>query len=75
MSSIAAIADRFFADCETGQGWGACKAYCTPDATFGAQAEPLAGVTTLEQCLINKDDLAALICGGPFLKHGQNEAR
>ena len=49
MSSIASIADRFFADCETGQGWGACKAYCTPDATFGAQAEPLAGVTTLEQ--------------------------
>ena len=49
MSSIAAIADRFFADCETGQGWGACKAYCTPDATFAAQAEPLAGVTTLAQ--------------------------
>jgi predicted ester cyclase len=49
MTSISAIADRFFADCETGQGWGVCKAYCTPDATFEAQAEPLAGVTTLEQ--------------------------
>jgi predicted ester cyclase len=49
MSSIAAIAESFFANCEAGQGWGACKAYCTPDATFAAQAEPLAGVTTLAQ--------------------------
>jgi predicted ester cyclase len=49
MSSIAAIAESFFANCEAGQGWAACKAYCTPDATFTAQAEPLAGVTTLAQ--------------------------
>jgi predicted ester cyclase len=49
MSSIAAIAESFFANCEAGQGWDACKAYCTPDATFVAQAEPLAGVTTLAQ--------------------------
>lgn len=49
MSSIAAIAESFFANCEAGQGWVACKAYCTPDASFTAQAEPLAGLTTLAQ--------------------------
>ena len=49
MTSIGAIAESFFAKCEAGHGWDACKAYCTPDATFAAQAEPLAGVTTLAQ--------------------------
>lgn len=49
MSSILAIAESFFAKCESGQGWSACKTYCTPDATFATQAEPLAGVTTLAQ--------------------------
>lgn len=49
MSLIAATAESFFANCEAGQGWNACKAYCTPDATFAAQAEPLAGMTTLAQ--------------------------
>jgi len=49
MASITAIAKDFFAACETGKGWEVCKAYCTPNATFAAQAEPLAGVTTLAQ--------------------------
>jgi predicted ester cyclase len=49
MASIATIAEDFFAACEAGQGWDVCKAYCTPDATFSAQAEPLANVTTLSQ--------------------------
>lgn len=49
MSSIAAVAESFFANCETGKGWSGCKAYCTPDATFTAQAEPLASVTTLAE--------------------------
>jgi predicted ester cyclase len=48
-SSISTIAEAFFTACETGQGWAACRAYCTPDATFAAQAEPLLGVNTLEQ--------------------------
>jgi hypothetical protein len=47
MASIASTAESFFAKCEAGQGWNVCKAYCTPDATFAAQADPLAGVTTL----------------------------
>jgi hypothetical protein len=34
----------FFAACETGKGWEACKIYCTPNATFAAQAEPLAEI-------------------------------
>jgi predicted ester cyclase len=42
------IAARFFEACETGQGWKGCQAHCTPGATFSAQAEPLAEMTTLE---------------------------
>jgi predicted ester cyclase len=46
--TITDVARQFFDACETGGGWAACKAYCTPDATFSAQAEPLADVRTLE---------------------------
>ena len=49
MSSIAESAQSFFEACEQGKGWEVCKAYCTPDATFIAQAEPLADVKTVEQ--------------------------
>ena len=49
MSSITGIARKFFEACETGKGWDGCKAYCTPDATFSAQAEPLADVKSLPQ--------------------------
>lgn len=49
MSSITEIAQAFFAACEAGQGWTACRAYCAADATFAAQAEPLADVRTLQQ--------------------------
>ncbi|MGA9865220.1 MAG: nuclear transport factor 2 family protein [Acetobacteraceae bacterium] len=48
MPSITEIAKEFFAACETGKGWEACRAYCTPDATFASQAEPLADVKTLQ---------------------------
>ncbi len=47
MASITETAGAFFEACETGKGWAACAAYCTPDASFAAQAEPLADVTTL----------------------------
>ena len=47
MTSIATIADAFFAACETGKGWEVCREYCTAGATFSAQAEPLADVKTL----------------------------
>src|SRR5438132_919249 len=46
---ITEIAKQFFEACEAGKGWDVCKAYCRPDATFSAQAEPLAGVRTLQE--------------------------
>ena len=49
MASITAIAADFFAACETGKGWEACKAYCAPNATFAAQAEPLEGIKSLAE--------------------------
>jgi predicted ester cyclase len=47
MASITTIANDFFAACETGKGWEVCRTYCAPNATFAAQAEPLAGMKTL----------------------------
>jgi predicted ester cyclase len=49
MTSIAKVAEDFFAACETGKGWAVCRAYCAPNATFSAQASPLSDVKTLEQ--------------------------
>jgi hypothetical protein len=49
MASITETAKAFFEACEAGKGWEACKASCSTDATFAAQAEPLADVKTLEQ--------------------------
>lgn len=46
---VAEVARAFFEACETGKGWDVCREFCTPDATFSAQAEPLEGVQTLEQ--------------------------
>lgn len=48
-ASINAVAEAFFDACETGKGWEVCSAFCTPDATFSAQAEPLLEVKTLAQ--------------------------
>ena len=41
-------ARAFFEACETGKGWEVCRAYCDANATFAAQAEPLADVHTLK---------------------------
>ena len=41
------VAEKFFEACDTGQGWEACREYCTANASFAAQAEPLADVTTV----------------------------
>ena len=49
MSNITAVAKQFFEACETGKGWDVCSAYCMPNATFSAQAEPLVAVNTLAQ--------------------------
>jgi predicted ester cyclase len=47
MSDIAAVAKQFFEACEAGKGWEFCKPYCTPDASFSAQAAPLANTKML----------------------------
>ena len=46
--TMAETAREFFEACETGKGWETCSRFCTPEASFSAQAEPLAGVDTLE---------------------------
>jgi predicted ester cyclase len=47
--TITEVAKLFFEACETGKGWEGCSAYCHPNASFAAQAEPLADVTTLKE--------------------------
>lgn len=47
-TSMADTAAAFFEACESGQGWAECARYCTPDATFAAQSEALAEVTSIE---------------------------
>lgn len=48
MSGIRDSAEKFFDACETGKGWAVCKEHCHADATFTAQAGPLAELQTLE---------------------------
>jgi SnoaL-like domain len=49
MAAINEVATRFFEACEAGKGREACKTFCTPNASFSAQAEPLAKVRTLQE--------------------------
>jgi len=49
MVAITEIAEKFFEACETGKGWQGCKEYCKPNATFSAQAEPLADIQSLQK--------------------------
>ena len=48
MPNLSESAMKFFDACETGKGWEACATFCTPDATFAAQAEPLSDFKTLK---------------------------
>lgn len=48
MSRIRDVAEKFFDAVDTGKGWEVCSAYCHPDATFAAQAGPLAEIGTVE---------------------------
>lgn len=66
MASITETARSFFEACETGKGWDGCKAYCAPDATFSAQAEPLADVRTLEQYAEWMKGLLAVLPDGRY---------
>jgi len=48
MAAITNVAKAFFEACEAGKGWDGCRQYCTPQASFSAQAEPLAEIKTLQ---------------------------
>lgn len=48
MATITDTARAFFEVVETGKGWAAAGVYCTPNATFASQAEPLADLNTLQ---------------------------
>jgi predicted ester cyclase len=48
-ASMTETARAFFDAVDTGKGWESCSAYCRPDATFAAQAEPLAEIHTLAE--------------------------
>lgn len=41
-------ARTFFDACESAKGWAGCQQYVADDATFSAQCEPLAELTTVE---------------------------
>jgi predicted ester cyclase len=66
MALITETADKFFVACETGKGWDGCRAYCTPDATFAAQAEPLNDVKTLQQYCDWMKGLLAIMPDGRY---------
>jgi predicted ester cyclase len=66
MGSITSVAEAFFTACETGKGWAACSPYCTPDATFSAQAEPLHEVKTLAQYTDWMKDMLTVLPDGHY---------
>ena len=64
--SITDTARAFFDACETGKGWDACSAYCTADASFSAQSEPLAEITTLKEYAEWMKSLLVLLPDGNY---------
>jgi|SRR5580704_4631180 hypothetical protein len=66
MSSMVETSKAFFVACEVGKGWDGCSAYCSPDATFTAQAEPLANVKTLRDYTEWMKDLLATLTDGTY---------
>ena len=48
LTSIADTAAQFFDCCETGKGWEGCEQFCHSGATFSAQVDALAGITTVK---------------------------
>lgn len=63
---VVEVARAFFDACETGKGWEVCQRFCTPGATFSAQAEPLEEVHTLEQYTDWMKGLLAIIPDGRY---------
>jgi predicted ester cyclase len=67
MPTITETASAFFDACETGKGWTGCSTYCQPNATFAAQAEPLADVRTLKDYTEWMKDLLVPIPNGHYV--------
>ncbi|HEY0185533.1 MAG TPA: nuclear transport factor 2 family protein [Rhodopila sp.] len=66
MADILSTANSFFDACEAGQGWQACAGYCVPEASFSAQAEPLAHMTTLREYVDWMQGLFAFMPDGRY---------
>jgi predicted ester cyclase len=66
MTAMTDVAQKFFDACETGKGWQECRQYCTPGATFTAQAAALADVKTLEAYTNWMQGLFALMPDGAY---------
>jgi predicted ester cyclase len=66
MLQITDIARLFFEACETGKGWGVCKQWCLPDATFSTDAEHFAQVRSLEQYTERMKNLFKFIPDGRY---------
>src|SRR5687767_9460441 len=49
VATITTTAKKFFEACDTGKGWQVCQEYCTPNASFSAQAEPLAALKSIAE--------------------------
>jgi predicted ester cyclase len=60
------VATKFFEACEAGKGWDACAPYCTADASFSAQSEPLADVKTLADYANWMQGLMSLMPGASY---------
>jgi ketosteroid isomerase-like protein len=68
MSNLA-TARAFFEACESGRGWDGCRAYCTPDAAFSAQAGALAEVRTVEQYAEWMKGILSVLTDGHYALH------
>lgn len=66
MSAIRETAEEFLEACDTGKGWERCRAYCLPDATFSAQAGPLADIRTLSEYTDWMRDLLGFVTGTDY---------
>ena len=66
MTSITETAQAFFDACETGKGWAGCSAYCSENATFIAQAEPLLEIKTLRDYAEWMKDLLTVLTDGHY---------
>ena len=69
MSDITETARVFFDAVETGKGWEGCRAWCTPDAGFSAQAEPLAEIRTLADYAEWMKGLLVFVPDGRYTLH------